>query len=222
MNSRPMILRFSSGSVTPASASRNCSLGVHHVEVDAGSGHEVPLDLLGLALAQQPVVDEHAGQPVADGALHDRGGDRGVDAAGQPADRAAVADLGADRLDLLLDDVDHRPGRPAAGDLEQEVLEHLLAVLGVQHLGVPLDAGQAAVDVLERRDRRGRGRGQQREAGRRRGAPSRRGTSRRCAAAGMPASRVPGSTTLTGVRPYSRAPVGETSPPSACAIDWKP
>ena len=48
-----------------------------------------PLDLLGLALAQQPVVDEHAGQLVADGPLHERRGDRGVDAAGQAADRPA-------------------------------------------------------------------------------------------------------------------------------------
>ncbi len=36
----------------------------------------------------------------------------------------------------------------------QEVLEDLLAVLGVQHLGVPLDAGQAATGVLEGRHRR--------------------------------------------------------------------
>ena len=94
MNSRPMILRFSSGSVTPASASRNRSLGVDDVQVDAGRGHEVALDLLGLALAQQPVVDEDAGQPVADRALHEGRGDRGVDAAGQAADRPpVVADL---------------------------------------------------------------------------------------------------------------------------------
>ena len=39
---------------------------------------------------------------------------------------------------------------------------------------------------------------------------------------GMPASRVPDSTTLTGVRPYSRAPVGETVPPSDWAMIWKP
>ncbi len=70
----------------------------------------------------------------------------------------------ADALDLLLDDVDHRPGRPAAGDVEQEVLEHLLAVLGVHHLGVPLDPGQAALDVLERCDRGGHRGGEDVEA----------------------------------------------------------
>ena len=63
--------------------------GVDHVEVGAGGGHEVALDLLGLALAHQPVVDVHAGEPVADRALHEGGGDRRVDAAGEPADRPA-------------------------------------------------------------------------------------------------------------------------------------
>ena len=136
-------------------------LGVHDVQVDARRGHEVALDLLGLALAQQAVVDEDAGEPVTDRALHHRGRHGGVDAAGEPADRVAgLADLLADALGLLVDDVDHRPGLPAAGDPVQEVLQDGLAVLGVQHLGVPLDAGQAPVEVLERRDR-GRLRGGQ-------------------------------------------------------------
>ena len=69
-------------------------------QLHAGRGDEVLLDLLGLALAQQPVVDEDAGQLVADGALHERGRDRGVDAAGQPADDPLVADLRADARDL--------------------------------------------------------------------------------------------------------------------------
>ena len=70
---------------------------VRHLQTDAGGGHEVLLDLFGLTLAQQPMVDEHAGETVADGALHERRGDRGVHPAGQPADRPAVADLLADR-----------------------------------------------------------------------------------------------------------------------------
>ena len=125
MNSRPMILRFSSGSVTPASAVRNAFGRVHHVQLDPGRGHEVLLDLLGLALAQQPVVDEHAGQPGADGPLHQRRGDRRVHAAGQPADRAAVADLRADALDLLLDDAARRPGRAGSPRRVQEPAQHL-------------------------------------------------------------------------------------------------
>ena len=100
-----MIFRFSSGSDTPASASRKRSRGVDDLQLDAGGGHEVLLDLLGLALAHQPVVDVHAGQLGADGLLDEGGGDRGVHSAGQPADGALGADLLADRCDLLLDDV---------------------------------------------------------------------------------------------------------------------
>ena len=83
--------------------------------------------------------------------------------------RPRLADLLADPLDLLVDDVDHRPGLAAAGDLVQEVLEHLLAVLGVQHLGVPLDPGEAAPGVLEGGDRGDRRRGEDGEALGRRG-----------------------------------------------------
>ena len=127
---------------------------VDDLELDAGRGHEVALDLLRLALAHQAVVDVDAGQPVADGPLHHRGGHRGVDAAGEPADRAPAADLGPDALDLLVDDVDHGPGRAAAGAVVEEVLEHLEAALGVQHLGVELHTVEAGCGVLERGDRR--------------------------------------------------------------------
>ena len=143
MNSRPMILRLSSGSVTPRSAPRNASASLATTQLHPGRGDEVLLDLLRLALAQQPVVNEHAGQPVADGPLDEGRRHRGVDAARQPADGAAVADLLPDALGLLLDDVHHRPVRAAAGGL-QEPAHDLRAVLGVHDLGVELDAVQPA------------------------------------------------------------------------------
>ncbi len=92
-----------------------------------------------------------------------RGGHRGVDAAGQRADRAPVADLPRGPPRRLLDDVEHGPRGPAARRVE-EVLEHLLAVLGVQHLGVELHAVEAAPGVLEGGDRGLAGRGRHREA----------------------------------------------------------
>ena len=95
------------------------------------------------------MVDEDARELVADGALHERGRHGGVDAAGQPAQHPLVADRGPDGGDLLLDDVGHRPGGLGAGDLVEEVLEHGLAVLGVEHLGVELHAGHAPAEVLE-------------------------------------------------------------------------
>ena len=109
--------------MTPASASRNRVRGVDDLERDPGRGDEVALDLLGLALTQQPVVDEHAGELVADRTLHERGRDRRVHPAGETADDALAADLRADRVDLLVDDVGGGPGRLEPGDVVEEVLE---------------------------------------------------------------------------------------------------
>ena len=81
MNSRPMILRFVSGSLTPASAVEEPLLRVDDDEPDAGGRDVVALDLLGLALAQQAVIDEDAGELLAHRALDQRRGDRRVDAA---------------------------------------------------------------------------------------------------------------------------------------------
>ena len=149
-------LALALGVGSPRQLAEELVRGVDGEELRAGRGDEVALHLLALAGAQQSVVDEHTGQPVADGALHQGGGDRGVDAAGQPADRPAVADLGAHLLDEGVGDVGGCPCRVDAGEFVQEPAEHLLAVRGVHHLGVVLDAGQAARRVLERRDRRAR------------------------------------------------------------------
>ena len=114
------------------------------------------------------MVDEHAGEPVADGPLDQRRGDRRVHPAGQAADGPAVADLRPDRRHLLLDDVEHGPGRAAAGQLE-EAGQDALAVLGVHDLGVELDAEQALGRVLHRGHRGGLGPRGHGEAGRGRG-----------------------------------------------------
>ena len=55
-------------------------LRVAHDEPDPRRRDEVPLDLLGLSRPKKAVVDEHAGQLVADRALHERRRDGGVDA----------------------------------------------------------------------------------------------------------------------------------------------
>ena len=78
--------------------------------------------LLALVLSHQAVVDEHAGELLADGAVHDQRRGRRVDAARQPADHVRVADLLADRRHLLVDDRGRAPGPFAAADLVQEVL----------------------------------------------------------------------------------------------------
>ena len=67
--------------------------GVDVDELDLEVAAEGVDDALGLFAAQEAVVDEDAGELVADGAVDEGGGDGGVDAAGERADDAAVADL---------------------------------------------------------------------------------------------------------------------------------
>ena len=195
--------------------------GVDHVQPHPGRGDEVLLHLLRLAGPQQPVVDEHAGELVADGPLHQRRGDRRVDPAGQPADHPLAADLA------------RGPPRPARRRCSppstvdgsrppvEEALEDPLPVGGVQHLGVELHAEQRRGDVLERRDRAVRCRRRDGEPGRRRGTASpcdiqtARGRTAASSAAGADGA-------TAAYAPNSDRPVRSTCPPSACAIAWKP
>ena len=56
--------------------------GVHCDEFDAGGLDEIVLDLLGLALAQQAMIHEHACELIADRPVHQGGRDGGIDSAG--------------------------------------------------------------------------------------------------------------------------------------------
>ena len=103
----------------------------------------------GLTLAQEPVVDEDAHQPVTDGAVHQGGRDRRVDAAAQAAQHAAIAHLLADLLDRDRGEVLHVPVGGAAADAEQEVLQDGPAVLRVHHLGMKLEAVETPPAVGE-------------------------------------------------------------------------
>ena len=140
-----MILRLRSGLGDAGEPVEEALLGVHrdqrHLEVVAERGHH----LVALVLAHQAVVDEDAGELVAHRRVGEQRRDRGVDAARQPADHLAVADLLADARDLLLDHRGGAPGHVAAADVAQEGLEDLRAVGGVDDLGVELDPVQAAL-----------------------------------------------------------------------------
>ena len=101
-------------------------------------------DLLGLACAHQAVVDEDAGELVADRLVDQHRGDGGIDAAGQAADHPAGADLGADARDGLLAEGRHGPVARAARDVAHEVAEQLRAVRRVHHLRVELHGVELA------------------------------------------------------------------------------
>ena len=111
--------------------------------------------------------------------------------------------------DLLVDDVGHRPGRAGSRRCRsRKWLSTCLAVLGVQHLGVELHAGEPrgrgprtprpGVAAGRRRARRSR------RAPRR---PRRRGTSTPCAAAARRRAACRARATSSGVRPNSERPV---------------
>ncbi len=136
------------------------AVGRPHVdELDALVALERLHHLLALALAQQPGVHEHAGELGPDGLVDQRGGHGRVDPARQRADHPGAAHLGPDGGHLLLDDRGHRPGGPGPGQVVQELADHLLAVRRVGHLGVVLDAPDAALGRLQGGDGRARGGG---------------------------------------------------------------
>ena len=91
-----MILRLRSGIDHVVERAEEPVARLHVHEIDRELAAERLLDLLGLVAAQQAGVDEHARELVADRLVHERGRDRGVDAARQPADHALGPDLGAD------------------------------------------------------------------------------------------------------------------------------
>ncbi len=136
-------------------------------EVDGELLAERAFHLLGLVAAQQPRVDEDARQLVADGLVHERRGNGGVDAARQPADHPFVADLRADLGDRVFDDRDVRPRRPAARRFVQERLQDFLPALRVHDLGVELHAVDHPFAVFQRGDRNTVGVRADRETGRR-------------------------------------------------------
>ena len=96
-------------------------LGVHVDEVNVELLGEDLLDLLGLALAQQAMVDEHAGHLLAHGARAKSCHHGGVHTTGQCENHAVVADLLAELRRHGLHEVVHGPVGLEPADAKQEV-----------------------------------------------------------------------------------------------------
>src|SRR4051812_31425579 len=195
---------------------------VHDLELPPGDGDEIALDLFGLPRPQQAGVDEDAGQLIADGALHERGGHRRVDPAGQAADHAGVAHLRAYPLtcssmtlpvvqsgsmpaprmrkltSTCCPNVECRTSgchcRP--NSRRSRCSNAATGVPGVPATTVnPSGAASTLSPWLIHTD----------------------------CCVGWPCNRTDSSgRASTDVPPYSRKPVWATSPPSACAIAWNP
>ena len=122
--------------------------------------------LLAFVQAQEAVVDEDAGQLVADGTVQQRSNHRGIDAAGKAEDHLFLADLRTHLLDRLIDVVRHVPVVAAAANLVHEAGKHLLALDRVRDFRVKLHGVKATGFVGHCRDRAGLAAGDDLEAGR--------------------------------------------------------
>ena len=109
---------------------------------------------LGLVLAHQAVIDEDAGELVADRLMDQHGRDRGIDAAGEAADHPPLPTWARIFFDRLLAEGAHGPVACEAGDLADEIAEQLGAVGRVHHFGMEHQAVVFARLVLDDGERR--------------------------------------------------------------------
>ena len=178
MNVWPMRRRFSCGSVTPASAARNCSSAFTTCRSVLKCLVNSSMTRLASSLRSRPLstrMQESCG-PIA--WYKQRGDDGRIDAAGQAADDAVVADALANLRDRLLGEVAQPPGAGAAADVGEKVGEDRLAFGRVRHFGVELQAVERPRAMLDRGVRAGVGAGERDEIVRDACRPGRRGSSR--------------------------------------------
>ena len=167
MNVPPMIFRFRSGSVTPASAARNLSDASSQTSGRCMTLGEALPDLCGLVHPQQAVVDEDAREAVADRPVREQRRHRRIHAAAQPADHAAGrTDLLANALGRFVDEGGHRPVAGASAHAGREVREDARPVLGMRDLRMEQQRVQAASRIGHARHRRIRAGRDDGEAGR--------------------------------------------------------
>ena len=128
--------------------------GVLVLQLDLEMAAEHLLHHLRLARAQHAVVDEDAGELVADGLVQQRRRHAGIHAAAQAENHLFPADLLADFGDGLLDVIAHRPAFAAAANLVDEIGQDFLPARRVDDFGMELQAEQFLRAVLDGGERR--------------------------------------------------------------------
>ena len=221
MKVRPMIRRFSSGSVTPSRRERKRSDSVDREHRDLQPRESLD-DLPRLVRAEEPVVDQDGVDAVAQRLAEQERRDRRVHSAGERAHDRSGGRLAADRVHRIPAEGLDRPVRPDAADAEEEVFQDRGAVLGVAHFRMELQPVEFPVRVLDGGHRTRSGGPDHPEAPGRLRAPSRRGSSRRSAPVRARRRAPSPSPRVATARPYSRPFTGTTSPPPTCAIHCIP
>src|SRR5689334_4906434 len=105
------------------------------------------LHLVAFTGPQHSIVDEDAGQLVADGPMGRRCRDGRIHPSAQGAKPALLPDLLATLLDRGFDIPLHGPRRLAAADLTDEISNQLCAVRGVRDFAMDLEAVYALLAV---------------------------------------------------------------------------
>lgn len=122
-------------------------------------------DHFAFVLAQQAVIDEDAGELIADGAVDERGSDRGIHATREAKDDFFIADLSTDFFDGFGNVVGHDPVGGRAADVTHKALQDLVSKGGVRDFGVELHAVEATLFVGKGGNRATGGGGHALEAG---------------------------------------------------------
>ena len=124
--------------------------GVLVLQLDLEIARENVLHDFSLARPQHAVVDENAGELIADGLVQQRRRHAGIHAAAQAEDDVFLADLRADFLDGLLDVIAHRPAFAAAADAVDEIGDDFPAARRVDDFGMKLQAEKFLLAVFNR------------------------------------------------------------------------
>src|SRR5205823_3509165 len=92
---------------------------------------QVLLDFSEFVFAKDAIIDEDAGEPRANGFVHQHGGDSGIHAARESADRVPFGTDGfLDRFDRFVDKARGGPVVLGAADAEDKIAQQVFAVLG--------------------------------------------------------------------------------------------
>ena len=149
----------------------------HDVQIGFEMRREFANDRRFFVLPQQAVVDQDARQLRANRLGQQRRHDRGIDAAGQAANDAAIANSLAQFADRLLGEIVQLPRAVAAADVRQEIRQDRFARRRVRDFRMKLQAVNRQPLVLDRRDRASRRAGQRLEIVGDTSSPDRRGSS---------------------------------------------
>src|SRR5437868_6326359 len=99
------------------------------------------------------MIDEHAGQLLADRLVQQRANDRRIDAAGQAEKNVVATHLLTHARDGVSDDISRTPARLAAADLPDKAFEKLRALQRVGYFRMELNTVIAARLVRHPRQR---------------------------------------------------------------------